>query len=252
MAILTPYLREPWAGFVGRYGDCVYTRVIFPWILSTVFYWVYGLLLLAVDMTRRPGLIYGRKHQPKAVLKPEGSGFMPPLKKCLLQVAFNQLFVLLPGLLCLDWVSRLAGGGIRVDPVLPAFSEIAIHSVLGGLLVEVFFFASHRLLHLTPLYIRFHKQHHEYKAPIGLAAIYAHPIEALIGNCFAVMGPPFLVGFHAYSWYIGICLGFFSTQSSHSGYNIDGRFHDIHHEFTTFNYGSFGLLDRLFGTFKSI
>ena len=139
-----------------------------------------------------------------------------------------------------------------MTPQLPSLFEMITQGVLGVLLVELFFFCSHRLLHVQPLYSLVHKQHHEYKAPIALAAIYAHPLEALVGNTFAVMGPAFLVGFHAYTWYWGICLGFFSTQSSHSGYNIDGRFHDIHHEFTTFNYGSIGLLDYLLGTFKKM
>src|SRR3989338_2834833 len=120
MALLTPLIQDSWSDFVERNGDTVYTRVIFPWAISSLFYWAYGLLLLFVDFKHIPRLFYQRKYQPKAVMKPEGSIHMPPLRKCLIQVLFNQIFVLLPGILFLDWGSRQLGRGIRVDPILPS------------------------------------------------------------------------------------------------------------------------------------
>ena len=39
--------------------------------------------------------------------------------------------------------------------------------------LEFSFYWSHRLLHHPALYARLHKQHHEYKGPIGFAAEYA-------------------------------------------------------------------------------
>ena len=49
--------------------------------------------------------------------------------------------------------------------------------VICVLVEEVLFYYSHRLLHSRWFYGRVHKQHHEYKAPVGMAAIYAHPLE---------------------------------------------------------------------------
>lgn len=103
MAILSPLIQDVWMDFVGKHGDGLYSRVFFPWMLSTAFYWAYGLLLLIVDFKHTPTVFYQRKFQPKAVMIPDGSNYMPPLKKCLLQVLFNQIFVILPGLLILDW-----------------------------------------------------------------------------------------------------------------------------------------------------
>jgi sterol desaturase/sphingolipid hydroxylase (fatty acid hydroxylase superfamily) len=54
--------------------------------------------------------------------------------------------------------------------------------VIYILLEEVLFYYSHRLLHWKRIYKYVHKQHHDFKAPIGIAAEYAHPIEFVFGN----------------------------------------------------------------------
>lgn len=49
---------------------------------------------------------------------------------------------------------------------------------------------THRTMHRIPvLYKRIHKLHHEFSAPFGLAAEYAHPIEILILGTGTVGGP---------------------------------------------------------------
>lgn len=48
---------------------------------------------------------------------------------------------------------------------------------------------AHRALHQGALYQRIHKLHHEFSAPFGLAAEYAHPLEILILGMGTVGGP---------------------------------------------------------------
>lgn len=148
--------------------------------------------------------------------------------------------------------------GIRVSSELPELPEVVVKSLLSVMLVELNFYTSHRLLHVPWLYARVHKIHHAYKAPHAFAAIYAHPLEALVGNTFAVMGPPFFLGFHISHWMLGIAVGWLSTMTSHSGYNMPfpgakllstPYWHDLHHEFFNCNYGTLGYLDRLFGSY---
>ena len=48
------------------------------------------------------------------------------------------------------------------------------------LTLQVCFFYTHWAMHHGALYRRIHKQHHEFKAPFALAALYAHPIEFFV------------------------------------------------------------------------
>ena len=54
---------------------------------------------------------------------------------------------------------------------------------------EAVFYYNHRLLHLPWFYKRVHKIHHEFTAPIGLAAIYLHWFESLLSLGVALTGP---------------------------------------------------------------
>ena len=54
------------------------------------------------------------------------------------------------------------------------------HVLFCMFIEDTFHFWLHRLLHIGIFYKKIHKQHHEYSAPFGLAAEYAHPIEILI------------------------------------------------------------------------
>jgi len=84
--------------------------------------------------------------------------------------------------------------------------QIAIFFVME----DTFHYWAHRLLHWGPLYKNIHKIHHQYSAPFGLAAEYAHPAEVFILGA-GTIGSPILFcaithNLHLMTMYIWITL----------------------------------------------
>jgi sterol desaturase/sphingolipid hydroxylase (fatty acid hydroxylase superfamily) len=108
------------------------------------------------------------------------------------------------------------------------------------------------MLHHKWFYKRFHKKHHEWTAPLAIAAAYSHPIEYIFSNMLPVSLGPILLGSHPLSVWMFIAYTNFSTVTVHSDYALPGfqkpHFHDFHHLKFNQNYGSFGVLDRIFET----
>ena len=79
------------------------------------------------------------------------------------------------------------------------------------IIVEEFgFYYSHILLHSKLLYKSLHKIHHEWTAPVGLAALYAHPLEHILSNLLPIALGPLLLGSHlltAWLWYVVALVG---------------------------------------------
>jgi fatty acid hydroxylase domain-containing protein 2 len=250
-------LGRAWASHVDawapQYGDD--TPIVVGFLLMLVTYWSYGGLLLIVDVFQWPEWLHSRRHQPARPYSLKGTSYNPPFSALLKNVLINQFLVILPGTYALQHLFKPLGLGVYVSRELPSLSEFALALVVGPLAVEVGFYYSHWALHQFK-YDKIHKIHHDYKAPHALAAIYAHPIEALVGNTICVIGPAFLLRWHLLIFYAGVVIGWIFTCNGHSGYSLPWAtskggfrdFHDYHHEIFKGNYGTFGLLDRFHKT----
>ena len=62
----------------------------------------------------------------------------------------------------------------------PSWTKMLWQIALFFVFEDAFHYWAHRAMHYGPLYKHIHKIHHEYVAPFGLAAEYAHPLEVLI------------------------------------------------------------------------
>jgi sterol desaturase/sphingolipid hydroxylase (fatty acid hydroxylase superfamily) len=120
------------------------------------------------------------------------------------------------------------------------------------------------MLHLPSIYPRIHKIHHEFAAPTGLAAEYAHPVETFFTGVGTVLGP-LLFARHLLSVWVFLFLRLWETVDDHSGYDLPwnvtklipfwagSHHHDFHHRTATGqragNFASvFTVWDRVFGT----
>ena len=160
-----------------------------------------------------------------------------------------------------SWFATLPAWQIQRDGVLRGRTRVAteedtfdiwmalFHFGVHAVVVDIWFFWTHRALHNPVLYKAIHKFHHRFKAPTAVACVYANPLEFCIGNVGGVVVGPALTNCHPYSSYFWMAFSVTATSMAHSGYiGFGATKHDQHHEFFDYNFGVMGICDSLCGT----
>ncbi|XP_037543211.1 fatty acid hydroxylase domain-containing protein 2 [Nematolebias whitei] len=215
-------------------------------LAPTVMFWVFNGLLLLVDTTGKPSFItrYRIQEDKNNPVDPT------KLRQAVKTVLFNHFFISGPMVVVVYHLMSWRGGAC--GPELPTFHWALMELAVFSMVEEIMFYYSHRLFHHPSLYKHYHKQHHEWTAPVGIVCIYAHPLEHVISNLMPVVAGPVILGSHITTTSMWYCLALVSTTISHCGYHLpflpSPEFHDFHHLRFTQCFGVFGVLDRLHGT----
>lgn len=112
------------------------------------------------------------------------------------------------------------------------------------LIIELWFYHAHVLLHQPQFYMKFHKQHHEFKKPYPLSGLYCSTYEMIICNLLSTTLGPILTNLHGMWLYFWFTLVSINVLLAHSPLSN----HDLHHRLLSYNYGVLNIFDSLYGT----
>ncbi|KAL3647264.1 Methylsterol monooxygenase 1-1 [Castilleja foliolosa] len=176
-----------------------------------------------------------------------------------------RMFLLVVGPLQLVSYPSIQLIGVRTSLPLPSLGEILLQLGVYFLVEDYTNYWIHRLLHCGWGYEKIHKVHHEYTAPIGFAAPYAHWAEVLILGIPSFLGPAIAPG-HIITFWMWIAFRQIEAIETHSGYDLPWTptkyipfyggpdYHDYHHYVggqSQSNFASvFTYCDYIYGTDK--
>ncbi|MBW0478873.1 hypothetical protein O181_018588 [Austropuccinia psidii MF-1] len=252
------YVENLWARWYLWFGNPIIATGVMSFILHELCY--FGRCI--------PWFIIGRiRAFDKYKLQPKKSVTIEDQWRCTKYVLWTHFTVEIGQIWGFHPLAEFFGMATHSVP-FPSFTTIAYQIALFFVLEDFFHYWAHRALHCGQLYKKIHKLHHEFSAPFGLAAEYAHPLEILILGTGTIGGPILWClyskgNLHIITMYIWVALRLFQAVDAHSGYDFPWSLHNIlpfwsgadhhdyHHEKFVGCYStSFRLWDHVFGTNK--
>jgi sterol desaturase/sphingolipid hydroxylase (fatty acid hydroxylase superfamily) len=184
------------------------------------------------------------------------------IRTCVMHLLMNHFLVQPIALYFLYPAFQYFGTTIRGP--LPAAQIILRDLAVAALINDTMFYWGHRMLHHRSIYKYIHKQHHEFKATIGIACEYAHPVEDVISNLIPTLSGCLIMGSHVLVFWLWLAIALTFTIDAHSGYSflispfnklpfqVESDRHDFHHSHNVGCYGAaFRFWDSVMGTDKA-
>lgn len=130
---------------------------------------------------------------------------------------------------------------------------VIIYIIMYGIIADIIFYSTHRLLHESSFLYKYHKLHHEWVDTFGIASSASSIVENFIVGIPTLTFTPMILGMPIGFAYILMSIAGISTICSHSGYksgiiSFGGIPHDYHHHYQKCEYGTGGICDLLFKT----
>jgi sterol desaturase/sphingolipid hydroxylase (fatty acid hydroxylase superfamily) len=179
--------------------------------------------------------------------------------KCLHHCLFNE-FTVLPALAFFGY-PYFAACGIHVRGPIPHTSIFLRDIVVSIMTNDTLFYWTHRLFHHPSIYKYIHKKHHNFRVSVGIAAIYAHPVEDFFANVIPALSGCMLMGSHVIVFWMWLVIRIAETVDAHSGYDFKfspfsflpffngSSRHDFHHSHNVGCYGAMSTAwDCMMGT----
>jgi sterol desaturase/sphingolipid hydroxylase (fatty acid hydroxylase superfamily) len=236
---------EPCCSLFGGNAD-IFLFVFGTQLLHLLTFWLHSLPLLIIDWFPEhfSSLRLWRSQRDVELSREK-------MMKAVSVALFNQLIVGTAFSIPMFFIFKWRGMMFRADEV-PTLLESLVQITIFIAIEEIGFYYGHRLMHRPELYARFHKMHHEFTAPIGCAAIYAHPVEHILCNLSPLIAGPLIMKSHVIVYWFWLTAAVFSTITAHSGFHFpflpSNEFHDYHHLKFSVNFGALGIMDRLHKT----
>jgi len=202
------------------------------YLLFVITYALSSYVCFIIDMTYSKTRIDGMQANKLLIL----------YQKYLPCVAFNVIVLPIPSIYLVSSTFPIISRSLTIYNFLTEM-------ILTYFLADFLFYILHRILHIQSFYKHIHYIHHRVRNPIGMAALYAHPLEIYMGNIFPLFLPAYLIMTNTFTfcvWMFAIIVE--TVITSHSSYQNMSEFHDNHHKLYRYNYGLDIFMDRLFGT----